>query len=308
MVRKALEVGTRLLRARAPARLTRSRRPSARARLAQSKSSFSLAFALVLAGSQAAYGLRAGYSRVLEPFVERRALKVISGLHNFDAELVAKVCKAADAGGASLVDIACDAELVKLARSVTSLPICVSSVDPAAFVDCVEAGAEMVEIGNYDYFYTQGITFSAEQIVELTRRTRELLPTIPLSVTIPHTLAMDQQVALAEALLAYEVDVIQTEGGMGAKPFSSGVLGMIEKAAPSLAAAHEISRCVGDKAHVMASSGISDVTAPLAVAAGAAGVGVGSAVNKLGDVTAMSFAVRRLVDALAAERVAVRSA
>jgi hypothetical protein len=261
----------------------------------------------ILACAPAALGLRVGTSRVLKPFADRRALKVISGLMNFDAELVSNVCKAADAGGASLVDIACDAELVKLARSVTSLPICVSSVEPERFVDCVEAGAEMVEIGNYDYFYTQGVTFSAQQVEELTRRTRELLPEIPLSVTIPHTLPMDQQVALAEALLAYGVDVIQTEGGMGAKPFSAGVLGMIEKAAPSLAAAHEISRCIGGKAYVMAASGISDVTAPLAVAAGADGVGVGSAVNKLGDVTAMSFAVRRLAEALAAKRVEVRS-
>ncbi|KAJ1640043.1 hypothetical protein T492DRAFT_932919 [Pavlovales sp. CCMP2436] len=237
--------------------------------------------------------------RVLKPFAERRALKVISGLMNFDQVSVAMVCQAAGAGGASLVDIACDPALVKLARSVCDLPICVSSVEPELFVAAVAAGAEMVEIGNYDAFYLKGITFSAAQVEELTRRTRELLPDTPLSVTIPHTLPIDQQVALAEALLAYGVDVIQTEGGMGAKPFSAGVLGMIEKAAPSLAAAHEISRCIGGRAHVMAASGISDVTAPLALAAGADGVGVGSAINKLGDVTQMSFAVRRIADAMA---------
>jgi len=38
---------------------------------------------------------------------------------------------------------------------------------------------------------------------------------------------------------------------------------------------------------VMAASGISAVTAPLALAAGAAGVGVGSAVNKLNSDIAM---------------------
>ncbi|KAG8470563.1 hypothetical protein KFE25_008984 [Diacronema lutheri] len=262
----------------------------------------------VLVLAQAAAALRMGSPRVLTPFAERRALKVISGLMNFDPVSVRNVCKAAQAGGASLVDIACDAELVKVARSVTDLPICVSSVEPERFVAAVASGAEMVEIGNYDCFYTEGITFSAQQVEDLTRRTRELLPDIPLSVTIPHTLPIDQQVALAEALLAYSVDVIQTEGGMGAKPFSPGVLGMIEKAAPALAAAHEISRCVGSRAHVMAASGISDVTAPLALAAGADGVGVGSAINKLGDAIAMSFAVRRLVDAMDAARVAERVA
>ena len=33
-----------------------------------------------------------------------------------------------------------------------------------------------------------------EQILELTKRTRELLPTITLSVTVPHTLPLDEQV------------------------------------------------------------------------------------------------------------------
>lgn len=54
-----------------------------------------------------------------------------------------------------------------------------------------------------------------------------------------------------------------------------GVQGAIERAAPTLAAAHAISRAV--TIPVMAASGLSDVTAPMALAAGARGVGVGSA-------------------------------
>lgn len=54
-----------------------------------------------------------------------------------------------------------------------------------------------------------------------------------------------------------------------------GVQGAIERAAPTLAAAHAISRAVSIP--VMAASGLSDVTAPMALAAGARGVGVGSA-------------------------------
>lgn len=54
-----------------------------------------------------------------------------------------------------------------------------------------------------------------------------------------------------------------------------GVQGAIERAAPTLAAAHAISRAV--KIPVMAASGISDISAPFALAAGARGVGVGSA-------------------------------
>ncbi|EPS58086.1 hypothetical protein M569_16731, partial [Genlisea aurea] len=101
---------------------------------------------------------------VLEEFRRRKALKIISGLSNFDRDNVAAVVTAADKGGATCVDVACDPELVKMASALTALPICVSSVDPEAFPAAVEAGASMIEIGNYDSLYELGITFSPEQV------------------------------------------------------------------------------------------------------------------------------------------------
>ena len=89
-------------------------------------------------------------------------------------------------------------------------------------------------------------------------------------------------------------DIIQTEGGTSSSPLNPGVHGLIEKviqaivyvlevweytfkhllfewqAAPTLAAAYSISKAV--KIPVMCASGLSDVTSPLALAAGAAGV------------------------------------
>lgn len=77
---------------------------------------------------------------------------------------------------------------------LTSLQkICVSAVEPELFPACVAAGAEMIELGNFDSFYDQGITFSAEDVLEMTRQTRSLLPTTVLSVTVPHTLDLDEQ-------------------------------------------------------------------------------------------------------------------
>ncbi|KAK6264497.1 hypothetical protein SCA6_019931 [Theobroma cacao] len=232
----------------------------------------------------------------LKDFHERRALKIISGLQNFDRNNVASVVTAADKGGATHVDIACDPELVKLAISLTSLPVCVSSVDPAAFSAAVEAGALMVEIGNYDSFYETGVVFSPEQILKLTKETRSILPSVTLSVTVPHTLSLPDQVKLAELLEREGVDIIQTEGGKCSTPSKSGVLGLIEKATPTLAAAYSISRAV--RIPVMCSSGLSAVTAPMAITAGAAGVGVGSAVNKLNDVIAMVAEVRSIAESL----------
>ncbi|CAL5412469.1 unnamed protein product [Camellia sinensis] len=309
---------------------------------------------------------------VLKDFHERRALKIISGLQNFCRDNVASVVTAADKGGATHVDIACDPELVKLATSLTSLPqVCVSSVDPAAFPAAVEAGALMVEIGNYDSFYEMGILFYPEQldlreylwskqehyghILNLTKETKRILPSVTLSVTVPHTLSLPDQVKLAERLEQEGVDIIQTEGGKCSNPSKAGVLGLIEKspsmktpfmdieavknvmfaakssklqillavplhvsgsgkvipilvlsysisrvvkitATPTLASVYSISRAV--KVPVMCSSGLSAVTAPMAITAGAAGVGVGSAINKLNDVVAMVAEVRSIADSL----------
>ena len=227
---------------------------------------------------------------------EKRALKVIAGLTNFDAASVERISRAAGLGGADLIDVACDAELVQLAASVSGLPICVSAVDPEMFPAAVAAGAAMVEIGNYDAFYPLGRIFDAAEVLSITRRTRELLPDVVLSVTVPHVLPIDQQEQLAADLVAAGADIIQTEGGTSAKPLSAGSLGLIEKAAPTLAATHSISRAVS--VPVLCASGLSSVTVPMAIASGAAGVGVGSAVNKLNDELAMVAVVRGLREAL----------
>ena len=232
---------------------------------------------------------------------ERRALKVIAGLTNFDAASVARISRAAGLGGADLIDVACDPELVRLAAEASGLPICVSAVDPELFPAAVAAGAALVEIGNYDAFYPLGRVFDAPEVLELTRRTRALLPEVVLSVTVPHVLPLDQQEQLAVDLVAAGADIIQTEGGTSAKPFSAGSLGLIEKAAPTLAAAYSIGRALAAAectAPVLCASGLSAVTVPMAIAAGAAGVGVGSAVNKLGDELAMVAVVRSLREAL----------
>ncbi|CAN4082057.1 unnamed protein product [Withania somnifera] len=154
----------------------------------------------------------------------------------------------------------------------------------------------MVEIGNYDSFYEKGLIFSPEQILNLTRETKRILPSVTLSVTVPHTLSLPDQVKLAEQLEQEGVDIIQTEGGKCSTPSKAGVLGLIEKATPTLAAAYSISRAVNIP--VMCSSGLSAVTAPMAIIAGAAGVGVGSAINKLNDQVAMIAEVKSIAHSL----------
>ncbi len=236
------------------------------------------------------------YAALQEPFAQKRALKIISGLSNFDVERVAATVKAAERGGATFVDIAAEPALVKTARGLTRLPICVSAVEPERFVAAVEAGADLIEIGNFDSFYAQGRYFGAEEVLALTHQTRSLLPEITLSVTVPHILELDQQVQLAEELVTAGADLIQTEGGTSSTPTHPGTWGLIEKAAPTLAATYEIARVV--TVPVLCASGLSNVTAPMAIAAGAAGVGVGSAINQLNSEVAMVAAIRSIVEAL----------
>ena len=232
---------------------------------------------------------------------ENSLLKVIAGLNNFDKVSVSKISKAASIGGADLLDIACDPKLVALALQNSDIPICVSSVNPEAFPTAIQAGASMIEIGNFDSFYLEGRFFDAAEVLSLTKETRKLLPDIPMSVTVPHTLPLDQQSQLALDLVGEGADFIQSEGGMLAKPNSVGILGLIEKAAPTLAATYSIKKSL-KKANLdiplICASGLSAVTIPMALSSGASGVGVGSAVNKLGTEIEMIAAVKSLSESI----------
>ncbi len=231
----------------------------------------------------------------------RSLLKVISGLNNFNPESVFRISKAAGLGGADLLDIACEPELVELALEGSNIPVCVSSVEPKLFPQAVKAGASIIEIGNFDSFYLDGRFFSAEEVLSLAVESRSLLPEVVLSVTVPHTLPLDSQAQLALDLINVGVDLIQTEGGTSSHPISPGTLGLIEKASPTLAATFAIGSALKESHHdvpVVCASGLSEVTVPMAISVGANGVGIGSAVNKLNTELAMIATVKGLRQAL----------
>jgi len=231
----------------------------------------------------------------------RSLLKVISGLNNFNAESVVRVSKAAGLGGADLLDIACEPELVELSMEASNIPVCVSSVEPKLFPEAVRAGASIIEIGNFDSFYPNGRFFSAADVLSLAVTSRQLLPEVVLSVTVPHVLPLDRQAQLALDLVDEGVDLIQTEGGTSSQPKSPGTLGLIEKASPTLAGAFAIATALKEsnkEVPVICASGLSEVTVPMAISVGAAGVGIGSAVNKLNTELAMIATVKSLRQSL----------
>ncbi|CAI0393828.1 unnamed protein product, partial [Linum tenue] len=87
------------------------------------------------------------------------------------------------------------------------------------------------------------------------RRSTASSPPPSLSISKPTSSPPSPSQDLPSSPFAEGVDIIQTEGGKCSKPSKSGVLGLIEKATPTLAAAYSISRAV--KIPVMCSSGLS---------------------------------------------------
>ena len=226
---------------------------------------------------------------------EKRAVKIIAGIDNFDVESVKKVVKSASNSGASAIDICANPDIIAIARSMTELPLFVSSIEPQELAHAVALGADAVELGNFDALYKKGQTFSAKQVLSLARRTRELVgDDVFFCVTIPGELEIAEQIELARDLEALGVDLIQTEGHFSNETPSNGVRGLVERAELTISNTIELTRNI--ELPIMTATGINPTTAALAFAAGASAIGCGSCVNKLESEIAMLAVSRSLVE------------
>ncbi|MDD3237040.1 MAG: DUF561 domain-containing protein [Candidatus Gastranaerophilales bacterium] len=227
---------------------------------------------------------------------EKRAIKVIAGIGNFNIENIKNVVSAAEQAGASAVDVAFSKDIISMAKEITTIPVMVSSIVPAELAKAVEYGADAIEIGNFDTMYRDGKRVSAQQVFEIVKDTKELLGNqeIFMSVTIPGHIEIAEQIELAHRLEDLHVDLIQTEGAATVTAQSAGARGLLETAQVSIANTIELAR--NTDIAIMTASGITTTTAPMAFAAGASAVGVGSCVNKLNSTIAMIAVIRTLVE------------
>ena len=232
------------------------------------------------------------FKRALE---EKRAVKIIAGIDNFDAENVRKVVMSADAAGASAVDICANPDIISMVRSMTDMPIFVSSVVPEELMHAVALGADAVELGNFDALYKKGMSFSASKVLNLAKRTMDLVSDkdVFFCVTIPGELEISEQISLARDLEAMGADLIQTEGHFTAEP-SNGAKGLLERAELTLSNTIELTRNID--LPVMPATGINPTTASLAFASGASAIGCGSCVNKLDSEISMIAVTKSLVE------------
>lgn|SRR5574344_960208 len=241
-----------------------------------------------------------------EALREKRAVKIIAGINNFDIENVKKVVSAANQSGASAIDICADKEILEVSRSLTELPIFVSSIVPEELAQAVENGADAIELGNFDIMYKKGLRLGADEVLDLARKTISMINKSEtfFCVTVPGHISVSEQISLARSLEALGIDLIQTEGAAIADVKSEGARGLMETAEVSIANTIEIARNV--EIPVMTASGITTTTASMAFAAGASAIGVGSCVNKLDSSIAMMGVVRSLVEIADKNRIADR--
>lgn len=229
---------------------------------------------------------------------EKRAVKVIAGIDNHDLELARKVVYAAEQAHASAVDVSFDKEIISMAKEVTELPIFVSSVNPAELRAAIDLGADAIEIGNFDTLYKNGTKISCAEVLKIAQETMKLVANtgIFVCVTVPGHLNIKDQISLAVQLEELGVDLIQTEGAATTRASHSGARGLMEIAEVSISNTIELSRNLSIP--VMTASGISSVTAPMAFAAGASAIGVGSCINKCENLLAMMAAARSVVESV----------
>ena len=232
------------------------------------------------------------FKRALE---EKRAVKIIAGIDNYDIENIKKVVTAASNSGASAIDICADSDIVSMVRHMTDLPLFVSSVKPQELAHAVILGADAVELGNFDALYKKGQSFTAAKVLKLAKETRELIgDEVFFCVTIPGELEITEQIELARELENLGINLIQTEGHFSNETPSNGVRGLIERAELTLSNTIELTRNI--ETPVMTATGINPTTASLAFASGASAIGCGSCINKLDSEIAMLAVSRSLVE------------
>ena len=239
--------------------------------------------------------------KLLRSLEAKNCLKVIAGINNFNKDNVLKIVGAANKAKATCVDICAEEEIIEsVLDKYPEMPIFVSSIKPTKLKRAMELGADVLELGNFEVLHEAGIFPSVDEIIAWAEEIMDFTQSSvrPLvSITVPGHLSIKEQVDLAERLEEMGVDIIQTEGASLVNADGSGALGHVQKVSLTLANTMELAKVL-ETTYILTASGISPQTAPLAIASGAHGVGVGRYVNKLDSELGMTAATSALLESL----------
>lgn len=238
-------------------------------------------------------------------FKNKQVVKIISGIDNLNIAHILQYIKACEIGQATYIDIVANPEIVSFVKQRTNLPICVSSIDVNLLYKSVLAGADLVEVGNFDVFYSHGIILSSKQILKISKQIRLLLPYTDICVTIPHIFTLSQQIELALRLEDLGINIIQTEGNISKITYldlikhnksKDYLLNSISTTSAALSSVYCLSNTV--KIPILASSGINSLNSSIAFAYGASGIGIKSEIGCLSNVSRMHKRINEIVQSL----------
>lgn len=198
--------------------------------------------------------------------------------------LLLKLVESAKIADATYVDVCADQNIIKYIKNVSDKIICVSITDLKNIDNIIVAGADLIEIGNFDHLYKQGFYITDNEILDITNEIRSRYPEIPLCVTIPHTLAIEKQILLAKKLQGLNIDLIQTEGKT-APEYSKNLLLNVSRAFASLTATYILSQVV--PVPIISASNLSELTSSMAIYYGASGIGIGKSIMKYSQLDEM---------------------
>lgn len=219
---------------------------------------------------------------------EKKLLKVISGMENFNEENIKMVVNAANTGSAQSVDISADSDNIKWVKeNYTGLIVFVSSLSTAMLIKAREYGADVLELGNYDAVYTQGKKVSKEEVVELTRELRSKT-NAPICITIPGNIEIEEQVDLAVQIQAAGADIIQVENLKRESEYEN---------AKAIVKAVQIP--------VLLSGRIDSTNIEKALSTGVNAIGIGTAINSKPDISSMVDEVKASMKAFKISKVSV---
>jgi hypothetical protein len=239
-------------------------------------------------------------------FQNKQVVKIISGIDNLNINNILQYIQVCELNKATYIDIIANPKIVRFIKKISNLPVCVSSIDLQSLYDSVLAGADIIEIGNFDIFYKQGINLSSKQILSIAQQARNLLPYTDICVTIPHIFTINQQIELALKLENLGINILQTEGSISEVTYldlsnkkyilQDSLFNALVKASPTLSSVYILSNEVNIP--VIASSNISVLTSNIAFSYGASGIGLKSEISKFPDVNQMSLRINEIMSSL----------
>nr|YP_010951485.1 Ycf23 [Laurencia catarinensis]WMP12424.1 Ycf23 [Laurencia catarinensis] len=236
--------------------------------------------------------------KLYSAFKSKEVIKIITGIDNVNISQIVSMAKAAELSGATYLDVAANPKIVKLLKSFSSLPVCVSSISPIDLYNCVVAGADVIEIGNFDVFYSRGVYINCNQVLQLVKEVKRLLGNTTLCVTIPYHISIKNQIHLAQALEFLGVNIIQTESTVIKNKLhildlhDNNITNSFLPSHSSLLSTYFISTNV--QIPVITSSSINALSSSISLLFGASGIGVGSVIRNQSDLSQMSNYVKLL--------------